>query len=146
MELSGALRSISDMDKQNLRWNAFQYWDPWPLTRLLLVLATLSLWAHLQHGCVFPTPSVLGRAAFGLFEVFCLFALVGLAQLYLALVLFPVYAAIVLNDWLYDGCYWLLGLVGPRSPRWKAGFALAGELGLFVGLCRSMEFLLKNYL
>jgi|CXWL01.1.fsa_nt_gi hypothetical protein len=137
------------MDKQNLRWNAFQYWDPWPLTRLLLVLATLSLWAHLQNGCALPTPPVLGRAAFGLFEAFCLCTLVSftLARLLVVILMFPLYAIIVLNDWFYDGSYWLIRfLTGPRSPRWKAGFALAGELGLFVGLCRSMEFLLRNYL
>ena len=76
-------------------------WDPWPLLRLLTVFAALGLWAHWHLAVSLPTLPALGQAAFGLFEVFCLCALFsyGLAQLYLVVLLFPVYAAIVLNDW-----------------------------------------------
>lgn len=142
-ELFSGGGSISAMENHTC-WNPFRSWDPWPLTRLLLVLAALSCWAHWCLGWALPAPLALGRAAFGLFEVFCLSALIGLAQVYLVVLAFPVYATIVLNDWFYDGCYWLLGLAGPRSPRWRAGFALVGELGLFVSLWRSMELLLKS--
>ena len=133
------------MNERINSWNPFPNWDPWPLTRLLLVLATLSLWIHWRFGWALPTPSCLARAVFGFFEIFCLCALIGLAQLYMIVLAFPVYATIVLNEWFYDSCYWLLEKSGPRSPGLKAGFALAGELGLFVGLCRSMEFLIRSY-
>lgn len=126
------------------RWNSFRTWDPWPLTRLLLVLAALGLCAHWRFGWTWPTPLGAAKAAFGLFELGCLFGLIGLGPLYMMAVALPIYATVLFNEWFYEASYWVLGLAGPRSPHWRAGFALAGELGLFLGLGRALELLLKH--
>jgi hypothetical protein len=53
----------------------------------------------------------------------------ALTRLLIVILMFPLYAIIALNDWFYDGSYWLIRvLTGPRTPRLNAGFALAGEL------------------
>ena len=121
-------------------------WDPWPLVRLLTVLATLALWVHWHFGWALPSFSDLGMATFGLFELFCLCSLlsVGLTHLFLVVLLFPIYATIVLNDWFYDRSHEILRiLAGPRSPALIGGLALCGELGMFLGVCGLAEFLIK---
>jgi hypothetical protein len=136
------------MENNNLRWNPFAQWDPWPLTRLLSVLCTLGLWTHWRFGWGPPALPSLGQTTWGLFEAFCLCTLLSstLARLLIVILMFPLYAIIVLNDWFYDGSYWLIQvLTGPRSPRLNAGFALAGELGLFVSLGHTIEFLMRTY-
>ena len=129
MELFGPQASIHPMENNNPGWNPFTQWDPWPLIRLLSVLCTLGLWAHWRFGWGPPALPSFGQTALSLFEAFCLCALVSftLARLLIVILMFPLYAVIVLNDWLYDGSYWMIQvLAGPRSPRWNAGFALAG--------------------
>lgn len=119
-------------------------WNLWPLTRLLMVLAGLGLWAHWRLGWNLPTLPQLERYAFGQLAAFSLCAIFSsaLARLYLAVLLFPLYATIVLNDWLYEGSRFLLRLVsGPRSPQVEAGCSLAGEFGLFMSLWWAIEFL-----
>ena len=123
-------------------------WDFWPLTRLLLVIAALGLWAHWRFGWNLPTLPQLERYAFGQVAAFSLCAMLSsaLARLYLAVLLFPLYVTVVLNDWFYEGSRFLLRLVsGLHSPRGEAGCALAGEIGLFVSLWRTLEFLARNY-
>lgn len=130
------------MDKIPPRWNL------WPLTRLLLILAGLGLWAHWRHGWDLPTTAQLERYAFGQVAVFSLCAMFSsaLARLYLVVLLFPLYTAVILNDWLYEGSRFLLRLAtGPRSPILEAGCAFAGELGLFMGLWQGLEYLARNY-
>lgn len=124
-------------------------WDPWPLIRLLMVFAAMGFWAHWHFAWKPPAPSSIQATALGMLGVFlfCGFLSVTLARLYLALVLFPVYATTTLNAWLYDGCYWTfrtaLRLLYMR--RVSAVVALAGELGLFVGLWRLIELLIRRY-
>jgi len=136
------------MDNIAPRWTRCTQWNLWPLTRLLIVLATLGLWAHWRFDWRPPALPQVGEFVLGQIAVFFLCSLVSsiLGQLYLLVLTFPLLAAIVLNDWFYEGSRWLLRLIsGPRPPRLEAGLALAGELGLFVGLSRSIVLLLKTY-
>lgn len=123
---------------------------PWPLVRLLSVFAATALWAHWRFSWKPPAPTEIQAAVVGLFVLFlfCGFFSITLARLYVALVFFPVYATTTLNSWLYDGCYWtfrtLLRLLYMR--RVSAIAAWAGELCLFIGLWRLMEFLVHRYI
>lgn len=123
-------------------------WDPWPLIRLVAVFIAAALWLHWRFQLTMPSPRELARIGAGLFETFCVCAVLSavLADLFLVVLMFPLYATIVLQDWFYDASHWLLRLfLGPRSPRLTAGLALAGELGLFLGLWRSVELFLMTY-
>ena len=115
-----------------------------------MVFATMGLWAHWRFAWAPPPPSIIQAATVGLFVIFLFvgFLSITLARLYVALMFFPIYATTKLNAWLYDLCYWtfrtVLRLLYMR--RVSAVAALAGELGLFVGLWRLIEFLIKRYL
>lgn len=137
---------MPSMEEHILRWKPFTYWDPWPLIRLLSVLFTLGLWAHWRLGWTPPALPAFSRSALGVFEAFCLCALVSfsLTRVFLAVLMFPLFATIVLNDWFYDCSHWLLRIVaGPRSPWLSSGLALGGELGLFLSLAYLIERLLR---
>ena len=124
--------------------------DFWPLIRLFTVFATMALWTRWRFAWKAPTPTEIQAAAVGLFVIFLFIGSLSitLARLYVALMFFPIYATTVLNAWLYDGCYWtfrtVLRLLYMR--RVSAVAALAGELGLFIGLWRLIEFLIRSYL
>jgi hypothetical protein len=81
---------------------------------------------------------VVQKSLTGMLLVFCFFALISgtLAELYVALVALPFSATTVLNDYLYEACFWtfrtILRLLYMR--RVSAFMALLGELSLFVGL------------
>ena len=129
-------------------WKGGARWDSWPLTRLLTLFAAVGLWSYWRFGWSPPSLPDLTRLGIGVFQTLCLLALFSFpaARLFLVVLMFPLYAAIVLHDCFYDGSYWALGLIlGTRSPRLSAGLALAGELGLFLGVCSVAEFLVKNY-
>ena len=125
-------------------------WEAWPLIRLLTVFIATGLWAHWRFAWKPPSPTELQAASVGLVVLFLFFGLfsVTLARLYVALVCLPFYATIRLNGWLYDASYWtfrtILRLLYIR--RVSAVAALAGELGLFIGLWRLIEFLTRRYL
>ncbi|MFA6093667.1 MAG: hypothetical protein WCU88_08930 [Elusimicrobiota bacterium] len=123
-------------------------WNPWPLIRLLSAVAVIGLWLHWRFDCRLPTLRECGSTGLALFEVMSLCALFSfaLAHVFLVVLNFPFYAIVVLNDWFYEGSRWVFRLLmGPSSPRLTAGLSLAGELGLFLGTCRLIEFLLKRY-
>ena len=81
--------------------------------------------------------------------LFCLMAMasVNLARVYASVLIFPFYALTVLNDWFYDGCYWLyrtiLRLFYMR--RVSAFIAFLCELGIFAGLWYTAELLIRRY-
>jgi hypothetical protein len=124
--------------------------DSWPLVRLLAVLATLGLWAHWRFAWVPPPPTTIQATVVGLFVIFafCGFLSITLARLYVALLFFPIYATTKLNVGFYELCYWCfrtaLRLLYMR--RVSAVAALAGELGLFIGLLRLIELVIRRYL
>lgn len=122
---------------------------PWPIIRFVTVVIATTLWARWHLEWKPPAPAEIQAAVVGLFVLFIFFGLLSitLARLYIALVFFPVYATTKLNAWLYDGSYWtfrtVLRLLYMR--RVSAVAAWAGELALFIGLWRLLEFLIHRY-
>jgi len=110
----------------------------------------MGLWAHWRFAWKPPAPSELRAAVVGMVAIFCFLAFISevLARLYVAAVVFPVYATITLDAWLYDGFYWAfrtaLRLLYMR--RVSAVAALVGELSIFAGLWWLIEFLIRTYL
>jgi hypothetical protein len=123
--------------------------EPWPHARLILVLVLFGAWGHWRFGWNEASLPAIERSLAGMLGVFCFCALISstLAELYATIFVFPFYATTVLNDWLYQGCYWLfrtvLRLLYIR--RVSAVAAMLGELGLFVLLWRLVELLLRKY-
>ena len=134
------------MNDNNIDWTELS-WDPWPCLRLLAVFAATGLWAHWRFAWTLPALPAIVREVLSLFEIFFICAVLSraLAQFYLILLVMPLYGVVFLNSWFYDGSHWVLRrLSGLRSPRLQAGLALAGELGLFVGLWYLLEILLRS--
>ncbi|MBI3552032.1 MAG: hypothetical protein HY077_05890 [Elusimicrobia bacterium] len=137
------------MGQTTQRWNPPPRYESWPLARLTLVLLLFGIWGHWRFSWNAASLPAIERCLAGMLGVFCFCAVISgtLGQLYATVVIFPFYATTVLNDWLYQGCYWLfrtvLRLLYIR--RVSAFFALVGELGLFVVLWRLVEILLRRY-
>lgn len=111
-------------------------WDWWPLARLLITGAALGLAAHYWWGWT-PDLHGLARKPREVFEVLSLFTLVSfaLAHLYVALLLFPIYAAVTLNDLFYDSANWALRTIcGIRSEAALKPASLTVQVALFAGL------------
>jgi hypothetical protein len=116
---------------------------------LIGVFILFGLWGHWRFHWSAASLPVVQKNLTGMLLVFCFFALISgtLAELYVALVALPFSATTVLNDYLYEACFWtfrtILRLLYMR--RVSAFVALLGELGLFVVLWRSVEILLRKY-
>jgi hypothetical protein len=123
-------------------------WNIWPLARLGLALTALASRLHWGYGMNPPTTSHCAETIGGLIILLGLCALAGrqLVRLYLALLFFPLYAAVVLNALWYDGSRHLLRqLCGSRRPWLEVSFGLAVELCLFISLGQSAVLLLRNF-
>ena len=109
-------------------------WTPWPLTRLLIVAAALTLQAHLMFGWDLQSGAILAFPGQILKTLFFLTLLsTTLACLYALLFLAPLLIVGWLNIWIYDGSRWLFRMVlRPGSDRLLAGFSLCSEVALFV--------------
>lgn len=108
-------------------------WDWWPLARLLTVLFVFGTFAQFRLGWTFE-PGRLAAFPRNVFEVFSLFTLLsfGLAHLYLALLMFPLYAVVTLNDALYAASISLLQVVFRiRDSLALRALGLAGEVVMF---------------
>ncbi len=110
-------------------------WDWWPLARLLTVLGAFGTLACLS-GYSLDFASLRGLPG-RVFEVFTFLTLLSfaLAHLYLMLLMFPLYAAVTLNDSFYDLSHWVARKAfGVRSCRLLATLGLIGEVALFWAL------------
>lgn len=106
----------------------------WPLSRLTLVVLTLTFWAHFTLNWSPPTPATLAAAALGLLKLFllCLILSPWLARLLLVAVGLPIYAMVMINSLLYGVGVWIARRLGdPARPRATATLALLFEL-IFV--------------
>ena len=130
------------------RWSRYACWNLWPALRLLLVLAALGVWAHRSLGLHLPSPHMWGEISGGLTILFVVCALLSLplARLYLVVLCFPLYAAVVLNCLFYDGPRLMARqLVGRRSPCLEVILGFASELGLFMSVADSVATVLKTH-
>ena len=117
-------------------------WNPWPLTRLVIILALLALQAHLC-GWAVPWADILAFPGRFVIVVVSLFLLAGSwAFLYFFLWMLPIILILLLNDWLYGGSRWILQeLFKLRSRYLLAGASVCMEAGVLVG----GFFLLQRY-
>ncbi|TBR21576.1 hypothetical protein EPO15_09910 [bacterium] len=107
-------------------------WDWWPLARLLTVVFVIGITGYqfgwrIDPGAVLALPRRVG-------EVLSFLTLVSfaLAHLYVVLLMFPLYAAVTLNDTYYDLTTWTFRTIfRVRSGRALAFIGLAGEVVLF---------------
>ena len=130
------------------RWTRLAYWNLWPALRLLLVMAAVGVWAHRSLGLHSPSPHMWGEISGGptILLVVCAVLSLPLARLYLVLLCFPLYVAVILNALFYDGPRLMMRqLIGPRPPCLEASLALASELGLFMSLVNSIASVLQTY-
>jgi hypothetical protein len=78
--------------------------------------------------------------------VVCAMLSLSLARLYLVVLCFPLYAAVVLNCLFYDGPRLMARqLIGRRWPCLEVILALASELGLFLNVADTVATILKIY-
>lgn len=110
--------------------------DWWPFTRLLITATALGAGAHfllgweLQPRMLFALPPQI----LGVLSILAMLSFV-LADLYLLLLLVPLYVLAVLNDWFYAASKWACrAVLGPRPGPVLATGGLLGETLLFGGL------------
>lgn len=128
------------------RWIRLAYWNLWPATRLLLVMAALAVWLHRGRGINPPSSYVQAEVAGSLAILFFLCALFSVAGLFLRILCLPLYAVIVLNSLFYDGTRQMLRqLVGIRLPCVELVWGLVGEFGLFVSMANSIVSMITTY-
>lgn len=121
--------------------------DYWATARLLLVALLFGLWGRWRFQWSAASLPAVERTLGGMLGVFCFCGVLSLTlgRLYLAVVAFPLYATTVLNDCLYQACYWtfrtVLRLLYMR--RVSALVAVLSELGVFLCLWQIMARLLR---
>lgn len=149
MELFQAAVSMEGMKTLVREWEMPACREPWPLARLLMVAALFVLWGKSKFGWTAAAVPMIGKTAEGMLGVLLLCGLVSrrLGLLYIAIVGLPVWATLLLNDWLYRGSYWIfrtvLRLLYDR--RVSAVVALLAEFGLFLAAWELAATVLRNY-
>lgn len=114
-------------------WPPLGNWDWWPLARLLTVCFVFGAAGHGYLGWHVDLANIVTLPR-RIFEVLSFFTLIsfGLAHLYLILLMFPLYAAVTLNEHFYGATWWLLQRICRiQSTRLLAVVALSGEILLF---------------
>jgi hypothetical protein len=135
------------MEKTRTCWNQI-FWNFWPLIRLAIALVAFTLWTHALYVW---NPAAIEKAARITARLILLiwlasFFSVRFAKIILIVLLFPIFAAVFLNHWLYViGRAFFRSALRLRSRSLCASLALAVELGLLLSLWRSAEFLLRSY-
>jgi len=121
----------------------------WTHVRLTCVLVLLGLWLRWRFGIGPAWIPYLKGGFVILFFCFCLLGLLSVvfARLFVALLILPIHATIILNRWIFDGAYWsfrnILLLFYKR--RVSAFIAFLCELGIFAGLWYATEQLIRRY-
>lgn len=115
-------------------YTRYSEWDPWPVTRLIVVLIGFGYYVDSQ--CAWKlTFHDLGAIACTLSLVFFIMVVVSgtLASLCLDLAMLVIYLVILCNQWFYDAANWILRKILRLNNRTLlALFGLCGEIVLFA--------------